>query len=54
VNWFNYNFGHLRHGNHMAMTKTISNFKKELKLKPSPIFEKKKSKPNQNWSISKC
>jgi hypothetical protein len=28
-------------------------FFKKLKLKPSPIFEKK-SKPNQNWSISKC
>jgi hypothetical protein len=45
VNWSNYNFGHLRHGNHMAMTNNNNNNNnKELKLKPIPIFEKK----NQN------
>lgn len=54
LNWSNYNFGHLRHGNHMAMTKKNSNFKKELKLKPSPIFEKRSQNQTKIGPFWKC
>lgn len=55
VNWSNYNFGHLRHGNHMAMTKKKkSNLKKKLKLKPSPIFEKRNQNQTKIGPFSKC
>ncbi len=46
VDWFNYNFGHFGHGNHMAMTKKIQIKKKKTKTETkSHIWKKIKTKP---------